>query len=444
MSIWNKVLLVLIFLTAVFYTLLVSNRYKLEKQWCEKIAGLEKNLQDQTDAVARLRIEIDGDPLKTIDPQTAASWDDLGLRAKSARLQARIRGRLWLGCHAPRSPQRENGRIQASFCIAATVDKPRQIADIQLSQNTPIYLFDSGQAYVDPAAGNNPPPAGTPTQPMAFLGVFNVDSINVDAAEINISSVGTVTDEELQRMERSVTDGHSWVVCGDRLPIDSPDDIAFWLGGADAKLLDSLPENVREHFLLPGMEIADMTLPTGDVSDAVDGKRYPKDYEELLSNRYISRDELTLCIERRRTNVADLDSVIQTQFASIGVPEIPEETLAKIGSKPEDAQAFAEAFAKVKEAYKLETFIAQKDRFAGSLAAMEHQRDLVKNQLDLAQSNVKGLRARIDELLKTNCGLAVKIAKSQFEAADKIIKQSENVTASLDDTTMLLPSNSEI
>lgn len=447
MSIWNKVLLVLIFLTAVFYTLLVSNRYKLEKQWCEKIAGLEKNLQDQTDAVARLRIEIDGDSLKTINPQSAASWKDLGLRAKLARLQARIRGRLWFDCRPPRGPQREDGRIQASFCIAPTIDKPRLIADIHLSQNTPIYVFDSGRAYVDPTAeaGNNPPPADEPAaQPMEFLGVFNVDSINKEAAEINISSVGTVTDAELQRMERSVSDGHSWVVCGDRLPVDSPDDIAFWLGGEDAALLEALPENVREHFLLPGMELADIMLPTGDVSGAVDGKRYPKDYEELLSSRYIARDELTLCNERRRAAVADLGSVIQMQFAAIGVPEIPEETLAKIGSKPEDAQAFADAFAKVKGEYKLETLIAQKERFTGSLAAMQSQRDLVKKRLDLAKTNVEGLRARIDDLLKANCGLAVKIAKSQFEAADKIIKASENVTASLDETTLVLPPKSEI
>ena len=120
MSIWNKVLLVLIFLTAVVYALLVSNRFRLEKQWGEKIAGLEKNLQDQTDAVARLRLEIDGDALKTIDPQAALAWNDLGLRSKLARLKARVRGRLWTDCHPPRSPQRENGRVQMSFCIASS------------------------------------------------------------------------------------------------------------------------------------------------------------------------------------------------------------------------------------------------------------------------------------------------------------------------------------
>ena len=454
MSIWNKVLLVLIFLTAVVYALLVSNRFRLEKQWGEKIAGLEKNLQDQTDAVARLRLEIDGDALKTIDPQAALAWNDLGLRSKLARLKARVRGRLWTDCHPPRSPQRENGRVQMSFCIAPN-DKPRQIADVHLSQNTPVYLFDSGTPYVDPAAqstaaqnpaSQNPADAAgevKPSQPMEFLGIFNVDSINEEAAEINISSVGTVTDAELQRLERSVSGGNSWVVCGDRLPVDSPDDIAFWLG-ADTALAEALPENLRTHLLLPGMSVAEIILPTGEVSAATDGKRYPRDYEELLASRLTLRDELTLCVNRRKAIQSELESVIRTQFAAIGVDAVPQEALDKIGPTPEDAQAFADSFAGAKAAYKLETLIAQKNRCTSLRESMQNQRDLVKKRLDLAVESVAGLQARIDTLLKTNCDLAVKIAKSQFEAADRIIEQSENVTAVNGDAALALPPKSDI
>lgn len=605
MSIWNKVLLVLIFLTATFYAVLISNRFVLNRQKEEEIAGLEKRRLDESSAVAKLRGDLNGDPLKEVK-----SWDDCGLNLKMTRLSQLIRGRMLVDCQAMRAPANKDGVVSTSFCLSS-VDKPRLFADIHLSQDTMVYLFDSGSPLPKGGEGEAAPAAEGKTagRPARFLGIFTVESINDEAKEINIVSVGTVTQAEEARMAESVRGGNSWIVCLDRLPVDSPDDLAYWLGGEDKELLaTAFPEKDHAYFLKSAMTAKDLmthlegdidsidledsaetpvdteaapeveipadtpadspveaptspavqslftleltaddlfgptqtenaaakSLPTdlfsadevaeapaaeeavsvpkpavesgdlfgpvepenvaaaeqpvdlfsgdagptaeavaekadipaeapkkaeevvknapaevpsdplADTTETVDKKwRIPVDYEYLLSKRLAKRDELDLAILHREAATEDLDEVILSQLAMIGYPEVPKETLAMIGPTQDDAAPFAKKFAETKASFKVETFMAKKERFTDEVTAMESQRDLVKKRLDQATDFVAKIRDRITALVKENADLAGEIAKDQFEAADRIVKKSE-VAASAGDISMDVPAKRDI
>lgn len=476
MNIWNKVFLVLLFLTAAFYTVLMANRYKLTRQWEEKIVKLDKEIVDLQTTVAKLRVEIDGDPY-----QTVTTWDDMGLRVKMDHLTELMNGRVWVNCFAPRAPARNGQKVNLSFCIAST-DRPRIFSDLHLAENTAIFIFDSGQ--VRPAEGEGAPAAsgeeGAAPEASRFLGVFHVDSVNAEANEINISSVGVFGDDDFDRLDDSVTQNHSWIVYSDRLPIDSPDDIAFWLAdpenavgktlSAEAKvhfakkaltpeeMLAAPAENTVEEFTLDepaadentaeadelaadGPAVDENTAETDELAadgeqvsgepistaDIPSDKRFPVNYELALWRRFTKRDVLTLLIMKRESVLADLRKIICDQLVAIGLPEIPEETLAQLGPTPEEAQAVAKEYIQQKAARQIEDKIAQKKRLVEYVEKMSFQRDFVRKRLDVVTDVVERLQKRIDQLLKENCDLALKIAQAQFEAAEKAIQKSENV-----------------
>lgn len=501
MNIWNKILLGLIFVTAVFFAVLVSNRYKLTKQWEEKLLSQEKNLTDLTTQVAQLRGDIYGDSL-----DAATTWETMALDAKMHKLESLRAGHLWVHCTSPQAPQRDGINVRTSFCLEPTT-RPRQHSEVVFSQKAAVFVFDSGKKQ--PADGAAPDP-NDPTETAAvFLGTFTIDNFNPDANEVVITSIGTVSDAEYQRLEESAASGNEWFAYVDRLPCDSPDDIAGWLSEPDNKIAPLLPDDIRAFLLKRGIAadqvVADDTSSvdemqldlTGDngaanapadttppadtadnadtavadntadnaangaaesddvvladaeggavaVAEAPEGTRYPSDYMDILERRLLFRDVLSLAIMKQQSNLQDLRHVICDQLAAIGLPEVPEEVLSKIGPTAEEATAIAKRYVETKNATLIKTKIAQKEELTKQLEAAVAERDFVKSRLDRVMETVGRLQNRIDELLVQNCSLAVKIAKAQFEAADKIIKKSENVTAVNGDSTMLLLPRSDI
>lgn len=475
MNIWNKILLGLIFVTAAFFAVLVSNRFKLTRQWEEKLLSQEKNLTDLTTQVAQLRGDIYGDSL---DPAT--TWETMALDAKMHKLESLRAGHLWVHCVSPQAPQRDGINVRTSFCLEPTA-RPRQHLDVVFSQKAVVFVFDSGKKL--PVEGAAPNSDESPEQAAVFLGAFTIDNFNSEANEVVITSIGTVSDAEYQRLEESAAGGNEWFAYVDRLPSDSPDDIADWLSEPENKIAALLPDEIRA-FLLKRAIAADqvvandassvdeMQLDLGDenvnvdataadnaadsaaesgdvvlaeaeggavaVAEAPEGTRYPSDYMDILERRLLVRDVLSLAIMKHHSNLKDLRHVICDQLAAIGLPEVPEEVLSKIGPTADEATAIAKRYVETKNAALIQTKIAQKEELSKRLEAAAAECDFVKQRLTIAIETVTRLQNRIDLLLVQNCSLAVKIAKAQFEAADKIIKKSENVTAVNDDSAMLL------
>lgn len=499
MNIWNKILLFLIFVTAAFFAVLVSNRFKLTAQWEEKLLTQDKNLADLTSQVAQLRGAVFGDSL-----EESTAWEKMPLEVKMHKLESLRGGHLWIHCVSPQAPQRDGINIRTSFCLEPT-SRPRQHSDMAFSQNAVAFVFDSGNPPVEDGKTADATEAAA-----QFLGAFTINDFHAEANEVIVTSVGAVSDMEYQRIEQSVQGGNEWFVYVDRLPYDSPDDIAEWLSGPDSKIAAVLPDAIRDFFLnraipadsvlaedgesvdeieldlnndptapetapeavpedtvaedtpddagantdvaenaAPDSAEAEVVLDDADggvpaVAEASEGERYPIDYMELIQRRLLQRDVLSLAIMKHKSNLEDLRNVICDQLAAIGLPEVPEDVLAKIGPSSEEATAIAKKYVETKAATAIETKIAQKQALNKRLEAAVAERDFVQNRLELALKTVSGLQRRIDELLVSNCDLAVKIAKAQFEAADKIIKKSESVTAVNGDSTMLLLPHREI
>ena len=73
MCVQNKVLLSLIALAAIFFFVLGANRFKLGKEWEEKIAKQAQQIEDLTSQIDKLHAEIYSDSISRSKQQYIAS-----------------------------------------------------------------------------------------------------------------------------------------------------------------------------------------------------------------------------------------------------------------------------------------------------------------------------------------------------------------------------------
>ena len=447
MNIWNKVLLVLIFLTALFYVVLVSNRFNLAKEWEEKLAKQDNEIQNLTDAVAKLKIDLYGEPLKA-----AETWDDMGLVAKMEKINALNPGKVWTDCRPANVEGLEgNDVLTAHFTIPPT-GIARQYGEMKLGANDLIYVFDSGFSAdtenTDPNASGTG--AATEVQKAQFLGFFTVGEIT-DPGDFTLQSVGTVTDDQKKRIQDSLDSGRSWTIYEDRLPVDSPNDIAYWLEKEpDSPFAKTLSDEDKAYFLQKSLSFDELNIAVdaaaGETSQdeliarlnglmIPENKRISDNYEAVLLRKTQEMDSLNVFIARSAKSIENLNRVIGDQLAMIGLDAVPEEIVTKLGQ--EGADILAAILPQAKAAFNSPTFIVKKDQAAAKLAVMEKERDMVKSRLDLSLDCVKKIGQRLDYLVKENARLATEIAKAQFEASDKIIQKSENVTVQVNPDSVM-------
>ncbi len=424
MSVWNKVLLVLILLTGVVHLQLASQRYMLAKEWEDKISKLEKKLSDTETSVAKLNAEVYGDRYDVIQ-----EWHKMSPAAKLTRIRSLLPGSLWANCEVNDKAFKVTGdSVTASFKLAP------QYEVTGIRPNGIVYVFDSGspvvaaapvgsennvdapaapEASADAQEAPNAPKAEKLVSVPVFLGIFKISALN--KTEISLTSVTTYTESDISRITESIKNKNSWIVCADRLPIDSPDCIVDWLR-ENPQLTEFLPSEMGAYFNRGSFVSSDITkFKAEELDSASMGKsRFAIDYNYILEQEYTKRDLFIAMIKRKQNCLADINTVLVDQLVMMGIeikPEVNELTDKVL-------------YSKVKAGNKLETIVAKRDRTKSELAAAEKERDFVKTKLDNASATLASIKAESDRLLAENCDLAVKIAKAQFMAAKRILQAS--------------------
>lgn len=431
MSIWNKVLLVLITLVSAVFIILVSNRYMLQKSWEDKILAKEKQLELVRSEVAALQAEIFGAPL---DKET--TWDKLSLFAKRQYLRSLLNTLVFVNCQPKTFSPNTDGKVETSFVL------PAQYNEKGLFKSGLVYVFDSGlslaaakpaaPAATAPGAPAEATPAPAPVakngaKPASaggsarFLGVFQINQINA-SRQVVVGSVVAMTEDERRQIDRSIKSGNSWIVYPDRPPIDSPDDITAWLSKSP-ELLGLLSEADSKYFEKRSFTAADfVAIASGAEAKDPEEKRLPVDFSCLLERNYTARDDYNTIIARKQTALADINIILADQLVALGI-----ELTAQ--AKPlVDMNVYENS----RRANKVKTFAQQKSDLTVSLADMVKQRDLVEQRLKLTQSYLAKMTEKIDSLIKRNSELAMSIANAQFSAAKKIMGASVQALPSSD------------
>lgn len=489
----NWVTIVLIVLTGIFYFVLLSNRFSLGRDREEKIAKQEKQIEDKTREIEKIRKDIFGVPLKSGEEW---EWNRMGLIAKSDKLDSLVPGKVWTICQPGTFSGAEEGtELELSFTVYPTEGGARTSDSAKVGEKDLVYIFDKGIPFPSESADSAAAPADDAEQTAEsgkFLGIFTITEIKGTSAApaseseeesapaaagpyvYSVKSIGVVPAEQRELIAESINADHAWIVYEGLLPIDSPTDLAVWLKEyPDSAFSKSLSDEKRAFFEKTTYGTADDLEAFGAAlaeakddrslqafAEPPEGKRYPDRYDTKILREYFLRDKLIILTARGASSKEDLDQVISDQLTMLGCAAVPgteawnadPDLIETFNGLDEDRRAeFEEKSASVLEAYRKiggeglehiasllpsaqngfqsETFADQKRDAVEKRGAMFAQRDIVKRRLDTAERTVEQVEARIDQLVGENAGLGRSIAEAQFEAADAAEARAASLAA---------------
>lgn len=447
MNVWNKVLLILTGLLCAVYAVLAANVYNNNKEWNLKNEGLEKQIAEQIDANVKLYNEIYGGAAD-VDVQ---SWKDCGLDGQLKHVRSLAFGDVFVNCEAAET------KIDAAAMKATVmfgVDPQYNMSSFRTGAI--VYLFDSGAAFkkadaadadAEPVAAVEEAPADetavAASAPCVFLGEFKI--VGAAASQVNLESVGTFTQAELDLVNAARLAGRSFTACVDRLPVDSPADIA-----------DFVAEQPNLIAAYDPAVVADMTKKTADAAqiaqclgadDAASAQafedlfannadvRVPVDYQARIERQWITRDAQNVTISRNAVALAEMDNVIADQLVLIGdKPSVGLESgYEALLAATANFEGFDDVYSAAKARKRVDSYFEKIDSTRASLAKMNDDCTLVETLLAEANDNNVECQRLIDELIVENAKLASDIACVMFALSDKI--ESMSSTASIDNTT---------
>lgn len=400
MNVWNKVLMALITIECVVFGIFAANRYNLTKTETAKIEKLESDLAQTLEAVQKLRCELYG------GFESVESWTDQGLIGQLEYMRRLQNGEAFMNCQ-PTSANVDAQTQQASVAFSVseqdktTAFRPGSIA----------FVFDAGAPVAaapaaDSAASDETAQASV-AAPYTFLGAFAVASAT--ATQVNLTSVGTASAEEIKALQDSARSGNSWVVYADRLPIDSPDDVALFASEND-ELVAAISDESRA-FCFKTLTVDEAALATDDTV------RLPVDFQGSLDYQWSVRDRENIVNARRTAAVATLSNVIADQVVAIG----DEPTDQKILDLDNWDSIYAAAVARKR----VDSWRENIETTRAALARMNGYCNLAKKILDAAEDGVAACEKAIEQKLAENAELAAKIAWAQFAAYEKLNAQSQ-------------------
>ncbi|MGL6226994.1 MAG: hypothetical protein ACRC10_10280 [Thermoguttaceae bacterium] len=200
MSVWNKVMLPMIVILAIFATFWAAQELKIESEWGKAIAGLETAQEKTEQSISRLMNNADELP----------KWE-----AREYALVSDV-AENWRGCD-PVAVQNNDGQVSVNFTLATPGASGMNTGDV-------IYIFD--ERAVQDGGG--------------YLGRFHLAQINdnkVDAVSFDI-----LEPREIERLQQSFQDKAKWSVHS-KTPTDRPD---FFESMNDSERSKYLPEKVLE------------------------------------------------------------------------------------------------------------------------------------------------------------------------------------------------------
>ena len=488
----NWITIVLLILTGIFYFVLLSNRFSLGRDREEKIAKQEKQIEDKTKEIEKIRQDIFGIPLKSGEEW---EWNRMGLVAKSDKLDSLVPGKVWTICQPGQFSGIDSGpELELHFTVYPDEGGARTSESVKVGEKDLVYIFDKGIPFPsessDPDAAAPADQTETAAESAKFLGIFTITGIKdpapvpdqseegvaapaVGPYEYTVKSIGVVPREQREQIAESVNAGHAWIVYEGLLPIDSPTDISVWLREySDSPFSKSLSDEKRAFFekttygTAADLEEFDAALTEAKddrslqmFAEPPEGKRYPDRYDTKILREYFLRDKLIILTARGESSKEDLDRVISDQLAMIGCAAVPgteawdadpdlietfngldEEEHAEFEEK---SAALYEAYQKIGEeglahiasllpaaqnGFRSETFFDQRQDALAKRSTMRAQRDIVKRRLDIVSETVSQVRERIEQLTGENARLGRSIAEAQFEAADAAAARAASVT----------------
>ena len=420
MNVWNKVLMVLVTILCVVFGVLAANKYSLTKQKEGEITKLQGDLDKLQGEVQQLRYEIYGGPEKI-----AETWRDLGLDGQLTYLRNLQNGEAFPNCTPVEARVDEE---TATAAIAFGVDPNH--ATTAFRAGSVAFVFDSGSPVVkssaasddagseeasEPADSAESAEVAVSVNPYTFLGAFKVSGATDN--QVKLDSIGNFSAEELDALKASARSGNSWVVYADRLPIDSPADVAYF-ESERPEFAKSLPAEIAS-FVSKTLTLDDVQS-IGSGNELAANARMPVDFQGELESNWETRDRENVLAARNTLALNTLTSIIADQFVSIGDDVEDEEVLA--------FENWDQVYAAAKARKKVESWRENIVKTQAAVERMNGFAQLVADKLANARSTVDATQKAIDKLLVDNANKAAKIAQFQFMALEKAESASQTVS----------------
>jgi hypothetical protein len=225
MSIWNKILLALIFLASLAFFHAAARTVKTYQHWANKADAFEKALQTTNAKIVSLRTADHEHPLedKSIGVQQ--------LRIDLGRVLAN-RGRIWLKCEKTKDPVTEKAGI-----LGVSVNT-EESASGAFTKDMLLYVFEEG----------------TEDSPGKYLGEFRVDQVS--EKQIGLASTTQMVksgDLKIKTLADNVNESKTPWVLYEMMPTDEheafenvPDDEKKWIPESFAKDSQEGPDGKKE------------------------------------------------------------------------------------------------------------------------------------------------------------------------------------------------------
>ncbi len=437
MNVWNKVLMSLTTVICVVFAIFAANKYQLVKTETLKYEVSAKQLADLKDANQKLRYEIYGDPAKTVE-----SWTDQGLDSQLSYLRTLTGGELFTNCQAI-DVAVDNTEMTST--VAFGIDPKYTAASFRVGAI--VYLFDSGSRFVAETAPTDSADASDAAEeseevvavaPYAFLGAYKIAEST--ATQVKLESIGFASESELELISSVKTSGNSLVACVDRLPADSPADLAKFAteypdlfnsftpetqavlarDAADASALSSAYDS----------ESSDTTL---DNLHALFGDelRAPVAYQSKIERQWSTRDAGNILMARNTLALNDLNKVVADQIVSMGdeASKGMEQGYQDVLASVKDFENWAEVYAAAKNNKKTDSYFEMIDSTTANLAKMDGYNKLIETLVAEADQNNVACQAEIDRLTAENSRLASEIARFQYAVYEKLQNSDKSETA---------------
>ncbi|MGI6402422.1 MAG: hypothetical protein ACOX0A_10025 [Thermoguttaceae bacterium] len=414
MNVWNKVLMVLITILCAVFGVLAANRYQYAKDQETAIQNLEADLSRTRGEIEKLRSEIYGGAEKAVD-----NWRELGVDGQLRYVRNLQNGEAFLNCQPIEARVDETN---LSSTIAFGVDPDSKTTAFR--SGVVAFVFDSGEPLVQQSLTGDDATAESIDDDAAtagggiysFLGAFKVTGAT--ETQVNLVSIGRPSVDELAALRDSARSGNSWVVYADRLPIDSPADLAYFESESPDRA-KSLPSETALFVV--------KTFTSEDVAAIADGEalgansRYPVDLQGAIEGNWALRDERNIINSRLAFAVKTLTNVVADQLVAIG-DEVDDENVLAFEDWDE---IYAAAVARKKVASWREDIVATQAK----LATMNRHCNLVEKTLLAAERGVQECQDAIDALIADNAMKAAKIAQAQFAALERAEAASRTAAA---------------
>ncbi len=421
-------------LLCIAFTVFAANKYQLTKDNEQKLENLEKQLADLQDANMKLRYEIYGDPQKEVK-----GWTDLGLDAQLDYLRNLEAGESFVNCQTIQVVVDDDAKTST---VAFGVDPQYTMSSFR--NGAVVYLFDSGEQYVakeaadadsdsdaSATADDSDEAVASAGSEYVFLGAFKVKGAT--STQVNVDSIGFASDDELALLQSVKKSGNSLVAFVDRLPMDSPNDIAAFYA-ENSELFAAFDADLNAILSLGTADAEQLK----DVETAADFEnlfgadmRMPVAYQATLERQWSTRDAGNVMFARNTLALNDLNVVIANQLVAMGAKASKgfEDTLADAQAAVADFENWADFADAAKDRNKIPSYFEQLDDARAQLAKMQGYNELVKNLIAEAEENNKLCQEGIDAFIAENARLASEIARVQFAASEKLEKESSSRTA---------------